>query len=321
MSKKRSYKNSKQHCQPAQPMRRQRDDKTLCEGLIITRYSRHAHVEDSDGHPIHCAIQSHITSLVAGDRVLWQPEGPAQGCIVDVLPRHTVLGRPDTQGQLKPIAANITQIMIVIAPVPAVSWLLLDSYLVMAETLQLQPYIILNKTDLDISNIQPHLLKYYEPLGYPLIFTNITSQDLSLLQKSLRQQTSVFVGQSGVGKSSLISCLLPQEATKIKTGQLSQQTQFGCHTTSNSHLYHIPTGGNIIDSPGIRELSLWTLPQSTIAAGFREFRPYLSQCKFRNCSHHNTPNCAISQAVKSQQISLKRYENYVKIISNEQEGG
>lgn len=314
MSKKRSHKSAISKSQ-----RHQHDDKTTHEGLVITRYSRHAHIEDAEGRSIHCAIQSHITSLVAGDRVIWQPEGPSQGCVLDIVPRKSVLGRPDSQGQIKPIAANITQIMIVIAPVPAISWLLLDSYLVMAELLQLQPYIILNKTDLEVATIQQQLLKHYEPLGYPLIFTHIKSQDLSTLQKSLRQQTTVFVGQSGVGKSSLISRLLPHEAARIKTGEISHQSQFGCHTTSNSHLYHIPGGGDIIDSPGIRELSLWSVSQTTVARGFREFRPYLSQCKFRNCTHYDTPNCAIIQAVKSQQISLKRYENYVKIIVNENE--
>ena len=317
MSKIRLYKHASSHTKNLNHSRREFDDKTGCEGLVITRYSRHAHVEDMEGHAIHCAIRSHITSLVAGDRVIWQPEGPSQGNILEVCPRHSVLGRPDSHGQLKPIAANITQIMIVIAPAPAVSWLLLDSYLVMAETLQLQPYIILNKTDLDITQIQQDLLKNYEPLGYPHLFTNIKSQDLNALQKTLRNQTSVFVGQSGVGKSSLITYLLPHEAARIKTGELSQQSQFGCHTTSNSHLYHIPTGGDIIDSPGIREFSLWSMPQSTVASAFREFRPYINQCKFRNCTHIDTPNCAVLQAVKSHQISLKRYENYVKIISKE----
>ncbi len=319
MRKKHTHKHSHaaQSKQHARATREHHDDKNLCEGLIITRYSRHAHVEDRTGHAIHCAIRSHITSLVAGDRVIWQPEGPSQGIILNVIPRQTVLARPDAQGQMRPIAANISQMMIVIAPAPPVSWLLLDSYLVMAETLQLQPYIILNKTDLDTDTIRKYLLEIYEPIGYPLLFTNIKSQDLSVLQKSLRQQTSVFVGQSGVGKSSLIMNLLPHEADKIKTGALSVQSQFGCHTTSNSHLYHIPSGGDLIDSPGVREFSLWTMPQSSVAAGFREFKPYISQCKFRNCTHHNTPNCAVIHAVKSHQISLKRYENYVKIVLND----
>ena len=315
MSKKRFHKPTSSHSNALHP-RHHLDDKTTCTGLVITRFSRHAHVEDQQGHDIHCAIRSHITSLVAGDRVYWQPEGPAQGSVLEVLPRKTVLNRPDAQGQLKPVAANISQIMIVIAPLPLVSWLLLDSYLVMAETLQIQPYIILNKTDLETTHLQQYLLQHYEPLGYPLLFTNIKSQDLSLLQKSLRQQTSVFVGQSGVGKSSLITRLLPEESLKIKTGKLTQNSQLGCHTTSNSQLYHLPSGGDLIDSPGIRELCLGSVSTNIVAQGFKEFRPYILQCKFRDCRHHNTPNCAVIQAVKSQQISEKRYENYVKIITN-----
>lgn len=317
MSKKRFHKQPSSHATKPQNLRHQLDDKTMEEGLVITRYSRHAHIEDSKGIAIHCAIRSHITSLVAGDRVIWQPEGSQQGTILEVLPRKTILARPDAKGQEKTIAANITQMMIVIAPAPLVSWLLLDSYLVMAETLQLKPYIILNKIDLDVVNIQQYLLQHYERLGYPLLFTKNKSQDLSLLQQSLRQQVSVFVGQSGVGKSSLITHLLPDQTSRIRTGELSQQNQFGCHTTSNSCLYHLPSGGAIIDSPGVREFSLWTLPKTTVAQGFREFRPYISQCKFRNCTHHNTPNCAVIQAVKTQQISLKRYENYVKLILSE----
>ena len=314
MRKTNAYKQANHHHDHRRPF----DDKTSCEGLVITRYSRHAHVEDTKGHAIHCAIRSHISSLVAGDRVIFQPEGPSQGSILEVMPRHTVLSRPDEQGQLKAIAANISQMMIVIAPLPQVSWLLLDSYLVMAETLKLNPYIILNKIDLDDASIQQYLLKNYEPLGYSLIFTSIKFQDLNGLQKTLRQQTSVFVGQSGVGKSSLINHLLPKEAANIRTGELGHHSQFGCHTTSNSHLYHIPAaGGDIIDSPGIRELSLGTLPAASVALGFREFKPYINHCKYRNCNHMNTPNCAVYEAVKSRQISQKRYENYAKIIGCE----
>jgi len=286
----------------------------LADGLVITRYSRHAHIEDMQGNPIRCAIRPNIDSLVAGDRVVWQAEGVHQGIIVSRYPRQTVLGRPDAQGELKPIAANISQIMVVIAPVPDISWSLLDSYLVMAEYLKIHPYIVLNKTDLLCDEIQQTLLKYYEPLGYPLLFTSRTNHDDKLLQKALNNQISVFVGQSGVGKSSLIARILPHESSRIQTGEVSAQTNLGCHTTSNSQLYHLPTGGALIDSPGVRELSLWNMSSSDIAKGYREFKPYLVQCKFRNCTHHNTPGCAVFNAVKNKLISLKRYENYVKMI-------
>ncbi len=315
INKQQSTRIAKQH-QNYRQLHENNSDKTLCEGLVITRYSRHAHIEDQEGHAVHCAIRPNLNSMVAGDRVIWQPEGPGQGIVLSVYPRKSVLGRPDAQGHVKAIAANISQIMIVIAPAPAVSWLLLDSYLVMAEHLNIQPFIILNKSDLGIEDIRQFLLQHYEPLGYPLLFTNIKSQELNTLQKSLRNQVSVFVGQSGVGKSSLIRYILPHEVARIQTGEISAQSQFGCHTTSNSHLYHLPSGGDLIDSPGVREFSLWSMSQPMIAAGFREFKPYISHCKFRNCTHSNTPNCAVLDAVKTHQISLKRYENYVKMITN-----
>jgi len=315
LNKQQTARIEKQH-QHYRHLQEKEDNKTLCDGLVITRYSRHAHIEDQEGHDIHCVIRPNLNSIVAGDHVVWQPEGPSQGSIVSVYPRKTVLGRPDAQGQVKAIAANISQMMVVIAPVPTISWLLLDSYLVMADYLSLPAVILLNKTDLGVESIQHDLLHDYEPLGYPLVLTNRVTDDLSALQKILRHQTSVFVGQSGVGKSSLITRVLPHEASRIKTGDVSSQSQFGCHTTSNSQLFHLPTGGDLIDSPGVREFSLWTLPPGSIAAGFREFKPYLGQCKFRDCTHaQDTPSCAIIHAVKSQQISMKRYTNYVKMLA------
>ena len=295
--------------------RHQQINKTANQGLVIARYSRHVHLRDKDGRDIHCAIRPNINSIVAGDRVSWQPEGPSQGTILSLFPRQSVLGRPNAQGEIKAIAANITQIMVVVAPVPAISWALLDSYLIMADYLNIPLSIVLNKTDIETGDIRKDLLQIYEPLGYPILFTSIQSEDeIKSLSKSLRNQTTVFVGQSGVGKSSIISRLVPEITKTIATGALTQ-SQLGAHTTSNSHWYDLSSGGALIDSPGVRELSLWYMSQQQIAQGYREFKNYAMQCKFRNCTHHNTPSCAVLSAVKNNQISLKRYENYVKMIS------
>ncbi len=288
-----------------------RDDITF-DGLVITRFSRHAHIEDVHGKTIHCSIRSNIDSIVAGDRVVWQAEGQRNGIILSIYPRKSVLGRPDQSGKIRPVAANITQIIIVVASQPSISWALLDSYLVMAEYLNIHACIILNKTDLDLDGLQQDLLKLYEPLGYPLLFTNHMEGDNKPLQKMLNNHTSVFVGQSGVGKSSLISRIMPND-TSIPTGSISEHSLLGCHTTSNSTLYHIPTGGDLIDSPGVREFGLWHMQPSEIARGYREFQGYISQCKFRNCNHLDSPACAVINAVKNKLISQKRYENYVKI--------
>ncbi|WP_094092246.1 ribosome small subunit-dependent GTPase A [Legionella clemsonensis] len=288
-------------------------DGTSFPGLVLTRFSRHAEVEDSSGNHIHCSIRPNIDSLVAGDRIIWQPEGVDQGVIVSRFPRESVLGRPDKRGEFKPVAANITQIMVVVAAKPDLSWALLDSYLIMAESLKLKVGIILNKIDLACETIRKDLETYYQPLGYPLLLTSKEDSKTYLqLKKTLNHQVSIFVGQSGVGKSSLIAGILPHEAN-ILTAEISLNTQLGCHTTSNSRLYHLPSGGALIDSPGVRELGLWHMPLSEIVEGYREFKPFNTRCKFRNCNHQDTPGCAIILALLSGQISAKRYDNFIKI--------
>lgn len=316
MKNRRISKQQQNRIEKKQQSLRQKDilhDDSLNEGLVIMRHSKHAYVEDEKGNLIHCLIRPNIDSIVTGDRVIWQEDGYQSGVIVSRQNRKSILGRPDSNSKIKPIAANITQILIVIAPFPSTSWSLLDSYLVMADFLNIPPYIILNKTDLACDEIQTELLKTYEPLGYPILFTNKNIDDKNL-KKILHNQTSVLVGQSGVGKSSLIAKILPDESDNIRTGNLSNDNQTGCHTTSNSRLYHLTSGGDIIDSPGIRELSLWNMPNTQIANGYRDFKPYISQCKFRNCTHIDTPGCAIINAVKNKIINLNRYQNYIKMI-------
>ncbi|RUR10786.1 small ribosomal subunit biogenesis GTPase RsgA [Legionella septentrionalis] len=286
---------------------------SINEGLVLTCFGRHALVEDSNKHTMHCSIRANLATLVAGDRVLWQAEGAQQGVIVSLSPRTSVLGRPDKHGSIRPVAANITQLMIVVAPKPLISWPLLDSYLIIAEHLNLNACIVLNKTDLGIADIEMPL-SHYQSLGYTVLHTSFSKpQSYKALLAALNHETSVFVGQSGVGKSSLIAKILPEE-TNIQTASISQ-VELGRHTTSNSYFYHLPSGGALIDSPGVREFGLWHMPAAEIAKGYREFRPYLSQCKFRNCNHQNTPDCALIEAVKQGEIQRDRYHNYVKISS------
>ena len=288
---------------------------TLTEGLVIKRYSRLALIEDNQGNRLRCSIRPDIHSLVAGDRVIWQSEGHDHGVVLSVSPRESVLNRPDFRGALKPVAANITQVMIVIAPIPEISWALLDSYLVMAEALQLKACIVLNKTDIPCEESKQRILSIYEPLGYSVLF--ISKQSVahdSLLAASLNGQTSVFVGQSGVGKSSIISRILPSELD-IQTGEVSAHSNLGCHTTSNSCLYHLTSGGHLIDSPGVREFNLHDMPVRNIAEGFREFRTLITQCQFRNCNHQNAPGCAIMKALNEGLVSQARYDSYVKLAS------
>ncbi|WP_133128273.1 small ribosomal subunit biogenesis GTPase RsgA [Legionella nagasakiensis] len=315
MSKRRVSKQQSTRIEKKQTSYRQtlEDNKTTADGLVITRFGSHALIKNDEGVCIHCSIRPAIDSLVAGDRVVWLPEGEAQGVVVSRYPRNSVLGRPDKRGIIKPIAVNITQIMVVVAPKPQISWSLLDSYLVMAEYLNLKTCIILNKVDLPCTNLAERLQQQYQPLGYSILFTSPECKDsYQELQKTLHDETSVFVGQSGVGKSSLIAKLLPFESN-IQTSDISIISELGRHTTSNSCFYELPTGGALIDSPGVREFGLWHMPATDIAKGYREFRPYIASCKFRNCDHLNTPGCALFTAVKTGIITRDRYDNYVKI--------
>ncbi|KTD23068.1 ribosome small subunit-dependent GTPase A [Legionella londiniensis] len=286
-------------------------EQNLAQGLVIARFAQDALIEDENNQRIRCSLRPDIDSLVAGDRVIWQRENETQGVVVSRYPRESLLGRPDKSGTIKPVAANITQIMVVLAPKPEVSWTLLDSYLIIAEYLNITASIVLNKADLSCAAIQQTLLKLYEPLGYRVIVTSQLEKRRNIaLLELLNEETSVFVGQSGVGKSSIISSILPHE-TEIATSELSNN--FGRHTTSNSIFYHLPTGGAIIDSPGVREFGLWHMPKDEITRCYREFQPFLTQCKYRNCNHCDTPGCAILKAVQENLISRTRYDNYVKI--------
>jgi ribosome biogenesis GTPase / thiamine phosphate phosphatase len=285
----------------------------LFQGLVITRFGRHVEIEDEQGKRIHCSIRQHLPHLVAGDSVLWTYAGHAQGVVVSLCPRISVLARKHGQGEEKPVAANITQLVIVIAPEPEIVWPLLDSYLIMASRLQLRALIILNKTDLPCDPLKNRWLTDYAPLGYPYIFTQKEPQlGYESLLKALNHQVSVFVGQSGVGKSSLIATILPHEK-HIITADLSKTTSLGQHTTSHSRYYHLPLGGALIDSPGMREFTLSKMDPTQVAYHYPELKPLIIHCKFRNCNHRDTPGCAIIQALEKGEISALRYENFKKL--------
>lgn len=318
MTKRRINKQQAARIQKIQENYRQKTEQVLEqteEGLVLTRFRRHAEIETPLKQHITCSIRPNIDSLVAGDRVVWQAQGEKQGVVVSRYPRQSVLGRPDKRGEIKPIAANITQVIVVVAPKPELTWPLLDSYLVMAEHLTLPICIVLNKIDLACEPLIQELYDCYQPLGYSILKTSKHhSETYTQLKQALNNQTSIFVGQSGVGKSSLIASLLPHEI--IEVAEISEIAELGRHTTSNSRLYHLPSGGALIDSPGVREFGLWNMTASEITRGYREFKPLVVQCKFRNCNHQNTPGCAIIAALHHGSLAQKRYDNFIKLIDN-----
>jgi ribosome biogenesis GTPase len=292
------------------------------EGLIIQHHGKQAIVEEHNGRLINCKIRQNLGGIVCADQVIYQrnPEEP-EGVILAVKERKSVLARPDFHRKPKPFAANIDQIIIVAAPEPELSEHLLDRYLVTLEALGLEGVIVINKTDLlknaALTDIESRM-SVYRQIGYKVLFCSVkTAQGLEELRALLKERTSILVGQSGVGKSSLINQILPD--LDLRIGELSQANH-GKHTTSSSTLYHLPFGGDIIDSPGVRDFAIWNISEEQIASGFAEFRQFQGHCRFHNCRHINEPDCAIKQAVKEGKISAHRLQSYQDMLAEIRQG-
>ncbi|MDD2222401.1 MAG: small ribosomal subunit biogenesis GTPase RsgA [Pseudomonas sp.] len=290
-------------------------------GLVIAHFGVQVEVEAESeelaGQTYRCYLRANLPALVTGDRVVWRPGNQGLGVIVAQLPRHSELRRPDSRGQLKPVAANVDLIVIVFAPLPEPHANLIDRYIIAAEHAGIKPLLLLNKSDLldpSGSSRAHNLLNTYHSLGYPLLEVSAYSGDgLAKLQAQLNNQVSVFVGQSGVGKSSLVNCLLPDTDTRV--GPLSELTGKGTHTTTTARLFHFPAGGDLIDSPGIREFGLSHVSVADVEAGFIEFQEHLGLCRFRNCSHEHEPGCALLAAVEAGKIHPQRLASFKHIIS------
>lgn len=294
-------------------------------GVVVTRHAKHADVETENGEIFRCNLRRTLKNVVVGDQVSWrlgseQLQG-ISGVIEAVFPRKNELTRPDYYDGIKVMASNIDQIIIVSAVLPTLSLNIIDRYLVICETANIPAVIVLNKVDL-LSESERHQIQaqlaIYEKIGYQTLCLSADSgENMAQLHHYLARGTSIFVGQSGVGKSSLINRLLPE--VNALTGAVSDVSGLGQHTTTASRLYHLPQGGNLIDSPGIREFGLWHLEPEQITQGYREFQAVLGTCKFRDCKHRDDPGCALKQAVEKGAISAIRFENYHRLIDSREE--
>lgn len=281
-------------------------------GRVAVRHGQNLLVADDAGELHHCLLRQNLGEVVCGDWVVWQPTGSG-GVITARLDRASTLSRPDYAGRHKAIAANITQVVVVVAARPEPNEYLVDQYLVAAEQIGVAALIALNKIDLVEGAEREALLARFAPypvIGYPLVTVSAKrAQGLVPLTERLRDHTSILVGQSGVGKSSLVNALLPDR--EAQTGRLSEATGHGRHTTSAATLYRLPGGGELIDSPGVRSFRLGRLDRPQLEQGFREFRDYIGHCQFRDCSHAHEPGCAIRDAVDAGKIHAGRLVNFL----------
>jgi len=290
------------------------------EALVLVSYGSQGVVLLDDGERKRCKFRRNVGRPFCGDRVLVGRADETSLVVESILPRKNSFVRSDERQRQHVIAANLDQVLIVVAAAPLPSRDLMERYLLAVHSLGIEPVIVLNKTDLEVSpnetaagaTVLAHMPDY-EDLGYTVIRTSCkTAPGITGLQSILKDRTSILVGQSGVGKSSLINQLLPD--LDIQTGALSTATGKGTHTTTSTMLYQFTGGGYLIDSPGVWEYGIWKLENHELAAGFIEFDPWLGKCRFNNCVHATEPDCAIKQAVADGHIRNWRYQSYLRLL-------
>lgn len=293
------------------------------QALVLVSYGNEGIVELPDGSQAVCKYRRAIGRPFCGDQVIIEnlgaeSAGEPTAMVTDIVPRKNVFARADARQRKQVIAANLDQVLVVVAPRPEPSRDLIERYLVAVHSLGIRPVIILNKAELMCqgqfrSDGPLARLDDYRRLGYEVVETSCkTEPGLTALSALFRDRTSILAGQSGVGKSSLVNGLIPD--IELQTGALSRVTGKGTHTTTTTIMYRLPDEGRLIDSPGVWEYGLWQMGQPELAAGFIEFSPFLGRCKFNDCQHNSEPHCAISEAVDAGMIDVWRYQAYLRLL-------
>ncbi len=298
---------------------------------VISHHGRQLYAETENLERIKCKIRQNLGDIACGDFVLVQQtlnnknnesaETPStadsQNVVVAVKERSNLLVKTGFAGAIKPVAANIGQLVIVTSLKPKPNPYLIDRYLIAAENLPAKALIIINKVDLldpESEKLVKDLSELYQSIGYRVIASSIKQNTgLEEISNALSNTTSILVGLSGVGKSSIVKAILPKE--EIRIGATSESTGEGKHTTTVSALYHLTCDGIIIDSPGVRDFTPNNNNLNEITNGFIDVRKFEGACKFSNCSHQNEPDCAMKQAVKDNKLNKQRFENYIRLIN------
>lgn len=274
----------------------------------MAAYGKRYNVELDDGRILSCVTRGKKVDNAAGDRVSIKQTAASEGVIESTAERSSLLYRSNAY-KSKILAANVTQIIIVLATQPSFYEDLLNRCLVAAEASGIRAVIVLNKCDL--ANPQAtEKLAWYASLGYTTVALSATVS-VDSLRPLLHGHTSILVGQSGMGKSTIINSLLPD--VRSKTQEISVTLDSGKHTTTATHLYHLDKDSAIIDSPGLQEFGLYHVDSVALEYAFVEFRPFIGHCKFNNCSHTHEPDCAILAEVATGRISNQRLQIFQQL--------
>ena len=283
---------------------------------VIATFSRRMRLRLARGDEVDARIKGKRIRPVCGDRVIAEPiDGESDWLITEISQRRNELTRPNMRGQVEVLAANLDYLVVVAAAEPKPDWYIVDRYLCAAELMGIGAAVVYNKTDLESGDsIASAELANYERIGYDVV--NCSARDgvgTTDILELLDDRCAIIVGQSGVGKSSIINQLTGDASQRTST--VSEKTGEGRHTTVNSVMIPLPGAGHIIDSPGVRDYAP-ALESSTVAAqGFREITSAAQHCRFANCRHLREPGCSVKASIEDESISSRRYESYKRIIN------
>lgn len=288
---------------------------TLETGRVVASFGRTVRVEDERAILIDCGVFGRRLEIVCADRVHFERSSEKEhGIVHELLPRSSFISRINSRGGAEPVAANLTQVIVVLAHPPLPDYFLVDRYLAAAEAAHVPAIIVLNKVDAGSWRSEEcrDELETWRKLGYATAEVSAhTGIGLDALVESLRNHTSLLVGQSGVGKSSILNALAPAAAAQIR--EIVTKTGKGSHTTTRTALYKLRGGGELLDSPGVRDFAPGPDLLHNAADGFLEITAAAAGCRFADCRHDAEPGCAVHAAVESGDIDERRYRSFTQL--------
>lgn len=294
--------------------RREDVPRELRDGRVVASHGRQVTVEDESGVRTACRLHGRRLEAVCGDEVRWghATAGDAVGIVYEIRPRRRLLERLDGSGRTEPVVANLTQLATIVAPQPTPDWFVVDRYLAGAEWCGLTGLVVLNKTELAGAAGADPELEAYAAMGYGIVRCSTRGEPgIGTLAACLAGAVSVLVGQSGTGKSSLLNALVPE--ARAVTQEISAATEEGRHTTTNSVLHRLASGGSLIDSPGVRDFAPPLPALRDVASGFREIHAAGAGCRFQDCLHGSEPGCAVREAVRAGAIRTRRFDSFRRL--------